>query len=458
MTLLALAYPGRATNDTFGWLLQVRENDIVDVQPPGAPLLLSLVDPIWPGPYGLVVINLVVLCIGLMLFWFGWLRSVGAALLASIAVLAYPAVFTILPVAWRDITGLAITVLTLALAHRLWNIERGTVPSRHRSLLWASIFALSIAGALFRANHAAGVLPLVALPLFLIVQRYLGRSRLLTVLGASSVAFLFLASASMIAFTLASATTRPVYSFQAWKLYRLTQMSVELQKNLLPPALYPKVGVPELEALLDASDSPYRHIFWTAYSRANNDLLPVIIKAEPYRVLSAHFTDAVLEHPTTFAAITLREMGAYLDWRRVPGGAYVVNDQPSGVFKVKSPEGFELTLDINWRTETPVIAETLLSNWSKLARPGLIRNPVPIMTLAAALALLSVFLRLPGAPLMITTAFAAITHFLGVIWIAAIFDFRLGHQSIALAVIAILLFAIDVTRSLRGSILERSPR
>ena len=37
---LALAYPGRVTNDTLGWLIQARRHDFVDVQPPGAPLFL----------------------------------------------------------------------------------------------------------------------------------------------------------------------------------------------------------------------------------------------------------------------------------------------------------------------------------------------------------------------------------------------------------------------------------
>ncbi len=445
LAIIALAYPGRATNDTLGWLLQVRRHDIVDVQPPGAPLLLSIFDSVWPGPFSLVAINLVLLCFGLMIFWGQWLRSVATAIAASLTVLSYPAVLTILPVAWRDITGLALTILTLALALRLWNIERGAYDGGNRGLIWAGILALGVAGAFFRANHAAGVLPLVALPLYPIMQRYLGRSGLLPLLGSMLGALLILVAASMIAFALSSAITRPVYSMQAWNLYRLTQMSVELQKNLLPPALYPKVGVPELEALMDASDSPYRSIFWTAYSRANNDLLPVINTPEQYRVLSKAFSDAVIEHPATFATISLREMWSYFDWWRAPTGSYYVKNQPSGVFKVTSPDGTELALDINWPTAVPEASEKFLRTWSKLVQPALVRNPLPIMTLSIVLGLLAFALRLPAAPLMMVTALAAVTHFLGIIWIASLFDFRFGHQSIALSVIAILLFAIDAS-------------
>ena len=94
-------------------------------------------------------------------------------------------------------------------------------------------------------------------------------------------------------------------------------------------------------------------------------MLPVIKEPEQYRVLSAHFSDAVLEHPETFIAISLREMWTYIDWWRVPGGSYYVADQPSGTFRVTSQKGAVLTLEINWPTAVPRVSASLLSG-----RPG----------------------------------------------------------------------------------------
>ena len=193
--------------------------------------------------------------------------------------------------AWRDITGLGLTIISFVAAVFLWRLEsQASQPTGSILALAGSHLAASFAGAMLRNNHAAGALAIVALPLVPVAARIIGRNALVSCGAATAAAFVGLIATTLAASLLSSAITQRVQSMLC-KLGRRIDWSnlAEVRRNLFPPQIYPRIDLAAIDDLLSRTRSPYRHVFWKAYTLGNNEHLRALTEKQDYEVLSAAF-------------------------------------------------------------------------------------------------------------------------------------------------------------------------
>lgn len=447
--LLALSFPGTMTNDSARWLRDARAGVLSDYQPIGATLMWSLIDPIWPGPLGFVAVNLVLLVGALLLFFHLATRRVLIAVICTVAVLAYPTVLTILPVAWRDVTGLGLLLASLVLA-QLVAADRGE-STLARVLLWSALLVLCFVGSLFRENHAAGALSVVAMAAGFTLHRAGLRPGLSGVVGVVVAAAILMAT-SIAAFRTASALTMvKIYPGQAWIGYNIGLLSLETGQNLFPRDLYPDLTLQRIEELYAVSHNVnprnvYRRVFWGVFGPNPVADIPVLDTASKQNRLAAAFAEIISRHPLAFARVRLRETLQWLDpSKNYSRGSYIRRD---------IPERHAEWIEVDFPTSRPFWSARLLGSLAQFNATILNRTPIPLMVLAVVLAAIAVVAGLPNAVLMLVVSSASVLHLAGVVAVAAVFEFRFGHQTQTLALVCIALFVVDLVGRLAQ---RRSP-
>ncbi len=116
---LGILFPGFMSVDSVVQLLEARRGEIGDWHSPFMTLLFGVVDQFFPGPVGMLILQITLLWGGLMLFWYAALvpfaPRLGAVLLFLL--MFYPPVLGINGAIWKDIlmAGM-LTVLSGALA------------------------------------------------------------------------------------------------------------------------------------------------------------------------------------------------------------------------------------------------------------------------------------------------------------------------------------------------------
>jgi hypothetical protein len=95
------AYPGLMTRDSFDQLRQARSGFFLDDHPPLMQAIVSLTDPLIPGPTGVVVAQSIMLLAGAYLVLRRALRPRVAALVA-VGFLLFPPVLAVMVVMWKD--------------------------------------------------------------------------------------------------------------------------------------------------------------------------------------------------------------------------------------------------------------------------------------------------------------------------------------------------------------------
>ncbi len=150
LILIAFAYPGLMTMDSFDQLREARTWYFTDAHPPAMAALWGVIDRMVPGPFGMLVLQSTAFVAGLYLI----LRHVLApwrAATCAVAILLFPPVLAPLAVIWKDCLMAGFLVLGLAgllHAERRWRL--------------AGLALLSAATAM-RYNAPAATLPLIVL-------------------------------------------------------------------------------------------------------------------------------------------------------------------------------------------------------------------------------------------------------------------------------------------------------
>jgi hypothetical protein len=241
--LIAFHYPGTLTNDTYEWITQARTGQFKDAQPLGAVLLLKTTELFYPGPFPFVAINIAAICFSSYavmrnIMGGGWL-----VMLSYFAFILYPPVSGLIGIAWRDFTGLALTIITFNLA--LVGLRSA---NRNISMYAAGIAtAVTLIGCFFRQNHAAGAWPFLAASYWPLLQRFDAK-------------YTRIAAAAVIAFGVGALTTLAAGSVnqklvtvktmdaQVRMNYMLSRLSMIKDKPLIPLEIQPNASIKNIQA------------------------------------------------------------------------------------------------------------------------------------------------------------------------------------------------------------------
>ena len=218
------------TNDTLFWLAQARSENWSDVQPFGIYILVRFLDILLPGSFLLIVLNIALVVTGLALVLWTSIEKSGRLLLFCLtAVVANPLLFLMFPMAWRDLTGLGLTLLTAGLVFVAVRLEDCLTKS---ALFFVSAM-LAIGGITIRLNHPAGLWPVVGFAIWaVLINRYSHRKSTVIAAG-TSLLFLLLSVATYSG--ISKAVTYESHVEQARINFFLFEMS-----NIVGINLYPK--------------------------------------------------------------------------------------------------------------------------------------------------------------------------------------------------------------------------
>jgi len=442
--LICLSYPGTMTNDSVGWLYAARTGNYGGTQPVGAALMWSLIDPIWPGPMGFVAVNIFMLTTGLLFLFYLIQHSALQASLATILIIGYPTVLTLLPVAWRDITGLAITVVMLGIAVLAARFAtRSKVYGVRFKAVFIILIVLSFIGTVFRANHAAGILPILALPIGVYISHRWQLGKLTVTILALILSTLILITTSLSGFHVSkSMAVSKSYSFQAPTNYRLALLSDRVNRNLFPAELYPKLSLEHIRFLLNSVKKPYSFVFWRAFSRNDREELPRLVTEADTNHLRQSYYNAIFNYPREFLSIRASEILQWFDFRK----SYA----SSSWVRHKVPPRASSLIKMNFEYERPEWSQRLLKKWAALNKIFINRNPLMLIGLGLALTSLAFILKLPNRVLMLVTSTSSLTHFLSVAMVVANFQFRYGHQAYFFALVTVVLFMMALFNLFTG--------
>jgi len=149
---LVYAFPGYMSYDSGVQLSEARSGTFSDWHPPVMAELWRIVDWLFAGPFGMLVIQSTTFLIGLYLIATTRFSRVRAALLAS-AILSFPPAGTVMAVIWKDSQMLGYLVLGIALLLR---------PARRTQIAGLVLLALATA----MRHNALTITPAIVIPLF----------------------------------------------------------------------------------------------------------------------------------------------------------------------------------------------------------------------------------------------------------------------------------------------------
>lgn len=439
LSLIALAYPGVMTNDSFGWLIRARSGIFSDIQPVGATLLWQILEKIYPGPFLFVVLNIAMIFFSARyLFQTGighfqkssWLAFISLALFSL-----WPALLTITGIVWRDVTGLGIAMMTAAIA--VLSSQQAPMNRIRWALLVATMLILILAGALCRYNHVAGILPFVILASWYLFPLKCKLYLRLIVTVTASFAVCVLATVFSMWLTTSLAANEKSYASQPQDEYLLARLSIETSQNLFPQDLYPRLTYDKIRNAFEThGNRTYAMVFWTAYSREDNPDLPRIHDQERYAKVRSALKSAIDKNLYTYLAIRADEALRWFDPKRTyRNGTLRTETSDASIFKDK--------ITVNFPTKKPDWSAQILKSIDKLNGYSVINNPVYTMLLSLIASAAAIFI-LPRQQWMIISLFSisAVFHHISVALNAYVANFRFIHQSIAFAVMAIILFMV----------------
>jgi hypothetical protein len=235
---VACFYPGYMSPDSVEQLAQARSGVFTDWHPPIMSFLWRFSDKLFPGPFGMLLLNNLLFWPGLALICYRCLGWAGAPV--TIAFGLSPAVFGLLSTVWKDVAFGASMVLAVAL---LLNAQL----ARSKSALILSslpiLYALSV-----RHNAGPGVLPLILYGAWVYLNVFRGvlSWRATVALGVLAFALLF----AVVTFVNRQLSVgRQMSIMQTVLLHDLTAISLAEGTILLPKWVRPDGSVPTVDEL-----------------------------------------------------------------------------------------------------------------------------------------------------------------------------------------------------------------
>ena len=154
-------YPGFMSTDSVGQLTQARTNRFDDWHPPIMALIWRYIDMIWPGPFGMLLLDLLLVWGGTFLIVrYAFPSRIWLQVLIPLLVVFFPPVFSVIGVIWKDIfmAGCLLMGFGLLAAAQHSQYRRKLSPLKKIGMLCGSIFFFLLATAL-RHNAIIAVMP-----------------------------------------------------------------------------------------------------------------------------------------------------------------------------------------------------------------------------------------------------------------------------------------------------------
>jgi len=330
---VACFYPGYMSPDSVDQFAQARSGVFTDWHPPVMSFIWRLTDKVIPGPFGMLLLNNLLLWAGLGLICY---RCLGrAAAPATLALGLFPSVFGLSSTVWKDVAFGAAMVLAFALILNA-HFVRSKVSLAFSSLLL--FYALSV-----RHNAAPGVLLLVLYGAWVLLKIIRGDHSRARILGLTALVFGLLFAAATLT-TRALSAGRQTHITQTILLHDLTAISIAEGRSLFPRWVRANGSVPtveELKARYHTGDlvSLFDGDPETSFQRTQNP--------EQLAELRKTWLRAVLKHPGPYLSHRWRVLETTLG---LGGGCYVYETDISA-----NPFGFRMP-----RTRANQIAMTYL--------------------------------------------------------------------------------------------------
>ena len=420
---LVVLFPGFMSVDTVHQLLEARSGQIGDWHSPFMTWLFGVMDQLYPGPAGMLVMQISLMWGGLALFWYAALAPfaprLGAGLLFSM--MFYPAILGINGAIWKDLLMAgALMVLCGALA----SVFTGRLP---RKLMVAVALVAALLALLARVNAIFCLTPLMVLLVSSMI-RPRGLSGLAGVTAAGALISLALAISSMgIGGKIASRSLQPMLSIA---LFDVTGTIVNIPRGERQNRLY---------SALPSALTEGRTVQDLAQSYSSRDWQTVFYGDKPGLNSYGHFQTT---HVAGFSGLSIQERRDILaSWRQA------ITKEP-GAYLAHRLAAFEHVLAFRETLWQPVMFDpanypvelqniippffsqtSLQAGLTKLFGKMAYYSPYkPWLCLAAALTLLVVLLRSPaGRGLEIALLLAVPAHMFGLFLLAPTPDFRYSH-------------------------------
>ena len=420
---LVVLFPGFMSVDTVHQLLEARSGRIGDWHSPFMTWLFGVLDQLYPGPAGMLVMQISLMWGGLALFWYTALAPfaprLGAGLLFSM--MFYPAILGINGAIWKDILMAgALMVLCGALA----GVYTGRLT---RKVMVALALVAALLALLARVNAIFCLTPLMGLLVSSMI-RPRGLSGLAGATAAGAVISLALAISSMsIGEKIASRSLQPMLSIA---LFDVTGTIVNLPRGERQNRLYSALP----------SELTEGHVVQDlAQSYSSRDWQTVFYGDRPGLNSLGQFQTT---HVAGFGSLNAKQHDAILaSWREA------ITNEP-GAYLTHRLAAFEHVLAFRETLWQPVMFDP--ANYpdamQKIVRPFSNQTSLqagltalfgkisyyppykPWLCLVSALTLLIVLLRSPtGRGLEIALLLAVPAHLFGLFLLAPTPDFRYSH-------------------------------
>lgn len=452
--VLVVFWPGRISIDTLNEITEASTGELTNRS---APLLLALWHAFWGlgfGPAAVLVVQVACFVIGAYLVLRAAFRPVGAAAVTAFVV-AWPVVLGNLGSLQRDTWFAALLLLTFGILVRATQREW---PVRGRYLALAVLAAWLALAARQNAAPAVVIACVVIAWLWLAHRREGGPAPKPTRGGGRAIAA---AVGGGVALTLALVATQ----FGATKLlgltnvhpetplyiYDLAAISTRERENLFPSDLMPERGIGPIDRTYDP-DSMLKFLF-----PAEETISPRFSQAVGFpdvgdaaaSSLRRAWTDAVTDHPGTYAAARSALMLRQLGLTRAGVSVYSPNAADNGGWPFQFPDLYDRAIDYLDAFTDP--------DPDFYGHPGggvLFRVWIYLLVAAAAAA---IFLRRSRPPPLVVVgalALAALTYQFGYLFVALGTRFRYEFPSAVIGMLAaaiLLHFAWGRWRASRGA-------
>lgn len=299
--------------DSLDQLTQARAGVFKDNHPPLMAAIWSIVDRIYPGPFGMLLLQTTMFWGGLALFFIHLRGPVVLRVLAPVAIGLYPPVFGLLGTIWKDVLMLAAIMLVLGLAVRFQR-RRGAACG-----LALILFIMIACGARHNAIVALPPLLVWLAHSFVIVRRKTRWStfrRALVAAGAASLLIYF--ANSLISNRLTSIRSQ---LWQGMAVFDIAGISVRTGQLLFPDDLelaHHQFTQADLKRAFKSNSAGPLYRGWKDRSAIGTNRFKQVQDEQTLERLTVLWKNAILEHPGAYLAHRWAFFSHFIGWADAP--------------------------------------------------------------------------------------------------------------------------------------------
>jgi hypothetical protein len=340
--MIYLSAPGYMSADSGDQLEQARSFQLRDDNPVVMALIWRYVDMLIPGPFGMLLLMNGLYWGGLAVVFWSLDGPLLARALGLIAVGFYPPTVANMPVIWKD--SLMQSALIAALACLM-------VPTpRFRVARYGAAIVFFVIGIGARHNAAAGVWPLLALPM-LQLPFLLGRARWLRLLAASALSLAVTLGLTVGVDRALSPLAKRTEFWQMIPVFDLAGMSLQAGKVLVEPesgVLTPGMGLSQIRRLYQTN---YVNKLYYCLPFRGKRCVPLFrqtLDRERLAALSDNWLRAIRAHPLAYFEHRRALVKNLLNIKDGPPGTFYVQGAPHHPMAAQYPVKPHTIEIFNW--------------------------------------------------------------------------------------------------------------